>query len=304
MTFYLPIAEIEINLLLILFFGFVVGFMSGLFGVGGGFLMTPLLIFMGIPPSTAVGTESVQILGSSVSGAIAHSRKKNIDYEIGIFLLIGGIFGSTIGVILFNFLKESGNIDLIINILYVIFLSVIGTLMLIESTISLVKEEKNIVRKKKKRNFLDYLPLKLKFRHSGIYISIVLPISVGIITGLLASLMGVGGGFIMVPAMIYLFRMGTVSAIGTSLFQIVFVTLNSSILQATYNLSVDLILAIFLLIGGVIGAQYGSKFTSRFKGEQLRVLLALIVILVCVKMGIQLFNEPSINSRIIIQDAF
>ena len=304
MTFYLPIAEIEINLLLILFFGFVVGFMSGLFGVGGGFLMTPLLIFMGIPPSTAVGTESVQILGSSVSGAIAHSRKKNIDYEIGIFLLIGGIFGSTIGVILFNFLKESGNIDLIINILYVIFLSVIGTLMLIESTISLVKEEKNIVRKKKKRNFLDYLPFKLKFRHSGIYISIILPISVGIITGLLASLMGVGGGFIMVPAMIYLFRMGTVSAIGTSLFQIVFVTLNSSILQATYNLSVDLILAIFLLIGGVIGAQYGSKFTSRFKGEQLRVLLALIVILVCVKMGIQLFNEPSINSRIIIQDAF
>ena len=304
MTFYLPIAEIEINLLLILFFGFVVGFMSGLFGVGGGFLMTPLLIFMGIPPSTAVGTESVQILGSSVSGAIAHSRKKNIDYEIGIFLLIGGIFGSTIGVILFNFLKESGNIDLIINILYVIFLSVIGTLMLIESTISLVKEEKNIVRKKKKRIFLDYLPLKLKFRHSGIYISIILPISVGIITGLLASLMGVGGGFIMVPAMIYLFRMGTVSAIGTSLFQIVFVTLNSSILQATYNLSVDLILAIFLLIGGVIGAQYGSKFTSRFKGEQLRVLLALIVILVCVKMGIQLFNEPSINSRIIIQDAF
>ena len=304
MTFYLPIAEIEINLLLILFFGFIVGFMSGLFGVGGGFLMTPFLIFMGIPPSTAVGTESVQILGSSVSGAIAHSRKRNIDYEIGIFLLVGGIFGSTIGVILFNFLKESGNIDLIINILYVIFLSVIGTLMLIESTISLVKDEKKVVRKKKKRSFLDYLPLKLKFRHSGIYISIILPISIGIITGFLASLMGVGGGFIMVPAMIYLFRMGTVSAIGTSLFQIVFVTLNSSILQATYNLSVDLILAIFLLIGGVIGAQYGSKFTSKFKGEQLRVLLALIVILVCIKMGIQLFNEPSINSRIIIQDAF
>ncbi|MAR64286.1 MAG: permease [Rickettsiales bacterium] len=303
MTFYLPIAEIEINLLIILFFGFVVGFMSGLFGVGGGFLMTPLLIFMGIPPSTAVGTESVQILGSSVSGALAHSRKKNIDYEIGIFLLIGGIFGSTFGVILFNFLKQSGNIDLIINILYVIFLSVIGVLMLIESTISLVKDDKSLL-KKRKRNLLDYLPLKLRFRQSGIYISIILPIFVGIITGFLASLMGVGGGFIMVPAMIYLFRMGTVSAIGTSLFQIVFVTLNSSILQATYNLSVDLILAIFLLIGGVIGAQYGSKFTSKFKGEQLRVLLAIIVILVCIKMGIELFNEPSINSRIIIQDAF
>ena len=303
MTFYLPIAEIEINLLIILFFGFVVGFMSGLFGVGGGFLMTPLLIFMGIPPSTAVGTESVQILGSSVSGALAHSRKKNIDYEIGIFLLIGGIFGSTFGVILFNFLKQSGNIDLIINILYVIFLSIIGILMLIESTISLVKDEKSLL-KKRKRNFLDYLPLKLKFRHSGIYISIILPVFVGIITGFLASLMGVGGGFIMVPAMIYLFRMGTVSAIGTSLFQIVFVTLNSSILQATYNLSVDLILAIFLLIGGVIGAQYGSKYTSKFKGEQLRVLLAIIVLLVCIKMGIELFNEPSINSRIIIQDAY
>ena len=162
MTFYLPIAEIEINLLVILFFGFVVGFMSGLFGVGGGFLMTPLLIFMGIPPSTAVGTESVQILGSSVSGAIAHSRKKNIDYEIGIFLLIGGIFGSTVGVILFNFLKESGNIDLIINILYVIFLSIIGILMLIESTISLVKEEKQIVKKKKKKKLFRLSPFKIK----------------------------------------------------------------------------------------------------------------------------------------------
>ena len=303
--FYLPIAEIEINLLVILFFGFIVGFMSGLFGVGGGFLMTPLLIFLGIPPSTAVGTESVQILGSSVSGAIAHSRKKNIDYEIGIFLLIGGIFGSTVGVVLFNFLKESGNIDLIINILYVIFLSVIGFLMFIESSISLVKAPENkSLRFKKKRNFLDSLPLKLRFRHSGIYISLLLPISVGVITGFLASLMGVGGGFIMVPAMIYLFRMGTVSAIGTSLFQIVFVTLNVSILQATYNLSVDLILAIFLLVGGVIGAQYGSKYTSKFKGEQIRIVLALIVIIVCIKMGVELINEPSTNSRIIIQDAY
>ena len=304
--FYLPIAEIEINLFVILFFGFVVGFMSGLFGVGGWFLMTPLLIFLGIPPSTAVGTESVQILGSSVSGAIAHSRKKNIDYEIGIFLLIGGIFGSTVGVVLFNFLKESGNIDLIINILYVIFLLVIGSLMLIESTISLIRpiQKADLNLKRRKRRFLDFLPLKLRFRHSGIYISILLPILVGMITGFLASLMGVGGGFIMVPAMIYLFRMGTVSAIGTSLFQIVFVTLNVSILQATYNFSVDLILAIFLLIGGVIGAQYGSKYTSRFKGEQIRIFLALIVIIVCIKMGIELINEPLMNSRIIIQDAY
>ena len=305
MTFYLPIAEIEINLLIILFFGFIVGFMSGLFGVGGGFLMTPLLIFMGIPPSTAVGTESVQILGSSVSGAIAHGRKKNIDYEIGSFLLIGGIFGSTFGIMIFNFLKESGNIDLIINILYVIFLLVIGVLMFIESIFSLINKP-TVLKKtqKKKRNILDYLPLKLRFRQSGIYMSALLPVIVGSFTGFLASLMGVGGGFVMVPAMIYLFRMGTVSAIGTSLFQIVFVTLNVSILQATYNLSVDLILAVFLLIGGVIGAQYGSKYTSKFKGEQIRVFLAVIVIIVCVKMGLELINEPPMNSRIIIQDAF
>ena len=306
MTFYLPIAEIEINLLIILFLGFIVGFMSGLFGVGGGFLMTPLLIFMGIPASTAVGTESVQILGSSVSGAIAHGRKKNIDYEIGIFLLIGGIFGSTVGVIIFNFLKESGNLDLIINILYVIFLMIIGFLMLIESSLSLIKEpnKTNKSKLKKKRSFLQMLPLKLKFRQSKIYMSILLPISVGIFTGFLSSLMGVGGGFIMVPAMIYLFRMGTVSAIGTSLFQIVFVTLNVSILQATYNLSVDLILAVFLLLGGVIGAQYGSKYTSKFRGEHIRILLAIIVIIVCIKMGMELINEPLVNSRIIIQDAF
>ena len=304
MSFYLPVAEIEINLLIILFFGFLVGFMSGLFGVGGGFLMTPLLIFMGIPAATAVGTESVQILGSSVSGAIAHSRKKNIDYEIGAFLLVGGIFGSTIGVIIFNFLKEAGNIDLIIKFLYMLFLAIIGSLMLIESSISLIKEKKFIKKEKRRRTLLDYLPLKFKFRRSKIYISILLPVNVGIFVGFLASFMGVGGGFVMVPAMIYLFRMGTVTAIGTSLFQIVFVTLNVSILHATFNLTVDLKLAIFLLVGGVIGAQYGSKYTSKFKGEQIRIFLALIVLIVCLKMGIELISEPSTNSRIIIQDAY
>tara|TARA_B100000900_G_scaffold387915_1_gene379555 strand:+ start:44 stop:958 length:915 start_codon:yes stop_codon:yes gene_type:complete len=303
MSFYLPIADIQINLLIILFFGFLVGFMSGLFGVGGGFLMTPLLIFMGIPPATAVGTESVQILGSSVSGAMAHGLKKNIDYEIGVFLLIGGIFGSTTGVILFNFLKESGNIDLIIKFLYILFLAVIGTLMFVESTISLFKEDKvEVSVKKRRRSFLDFLPLKLRFRQSKIFISILLPIFVGIFVGFLASFMGVGGGFVMVPAMIYIFGMGTVLAIGTSLFQIVFVTLNVTILHATFNYSVDLILAIFLLVGGVIGAQYGSKFTSKFKGEQIRILLAIIVLIVCLKMGVELVSEPNANSRIILQN--
>ena len=299
----MPIADIEINLLIILFFGFVVGFMSGLFGVGGGFLMTPLLIFMGIPPATAVGTESVQILGSSVSGAMAHGIKKNIDYEIGTFLLIGGIFGSTLGVILFNFFKESGNIDLIIKFLYILFLAIIGTLMLIESTLSIFREKKTeSPLRQSRRGFLHSLPLKLKFRKSKIFISILLPINVGVFVGFLSAFMGVGGGFVMVPAMIYIFRMGTVIAIGTSLFQIVFVTLNVSILHATFNYSVDLILAIFLLIGGVIGAQYGSKFTSKFKGEQIRVFLAMIVLVVCIKMGLELVSEPLINSRIILQN--
>jgi uncharacterized membrane protein YfcA len=175
--------------------------------------------------------------------------------------------------------------------------------MLIESSISLVSEKKvETIAKKKKRNFLDFLPMKIKFRQSKIYISILLPISVGIFVGFLSALMGVGGGFVMVPAMIYIFRMGTVLAIGTSLFQIVFVTLNVSILHATFNFSVDLILAIFLLIGGVIGAQYGSKFTSKFKGEQIRILLALIVLGVCIKMGLELVSEPLSNSRIILQN--
>ncbi len=302
MYYFLPIAEIEINILIILLSGLFVGFLSGLFGVGGGFLMTPILIFLGIPPATAVATESTQILGSSVSGATAHGRKNNIDYEIGIFLLVGGIFGSSLGVVFFKFMRESGNIDLIISIMYIIFLAIIGILMFVESALSLFKDSEIKKRTRKKRNFLDSLPLKLKFKRSKIYKSILLPIIIGSFVGILSALMGVGGGFVMVPAMIYLLKMSTVTAIGTSLFQIVFVTANVTILQATYNQSVDLILAIFLLIGGVIGAQIGSRYTSRFKGEQLRILLASVVIIVCFKMSFDLAREPLMNSRIIIQE--
>lgn len=302
MLYYLPIAGVEINVLIILSAGFFVGFLSGLFGVGGGFLMTPILIFLGIPPVTAVSTEANQILGSSVSGAIAHGRKNNIDFEIGFFLLIGGIFGSTLGVIFFKFMRDAGNIDLIISLLYIIFLAIIGTLMFVESALSLYRKPSHAIKKKMKRNFLDGLPLKFKFRKSKLYISLIIPVVIGAFVGVLSALMGVGGGFIMVPAMIYLLGMNTVAAIGTSLFQIVFVTANVTILQATYNQSVDLILAIFLLIGGVIGAQFGSRYTSKFRGEQLRILLASLVILVCLKMSFDLVNEPSLNSRIIIQE--
>lgn len=302
MTIFLPIAEVEINIILLLLAGLGVGFMSGFFGVGGGFLMTPLLIFLGIPPATAVGTEANQILGSSASGAIAHGRKKNIDYEIGLFLLLGGIFGSTVGVVLFKFMRETGNIDLMISLLYIVFLFIIGSLMLIESSLSILNKTQDYKIRTKKRNVFDSLPLKFKFRQSRKYISIILPVGIGVIVGLLSALMGVGGGFIMVPAMIYILGMSTISAIGTSLFQIVFVTANVVILQATYNQSVDIILAIFLLFGGVIGAQIGSKYAVKLKGEQLRILLAFIVLLVCLKMGFDLIEEPNMNSRIIIQE--
>ena len=302
MIHYLPIAELEVNIFIILSSGFVVGFMSGLFGVGGGFLMTPILIFLGIPPATAVATEANQILGSSSSGAVAHGSKGNIDYEIGLFLLIGGIFGSTLGVIFFKFMRDAGNLDLIISILYILFLATIGTLMFAESALSMYRKEVSTTRIKAKRNIFHKLPLRFRFRKSKIYISILLPIFIGCFVGILSALMGVGGGFVMVPAMIYLLGMNTVSAVGTSLFQIVFVTMNVTILQATFNQAVDLVLAVYLLIGGVIGAQFGSRYTSRLKGEQLRVLLAIIVMIVCFKMSFDLVSEPVINSRIIIQE--
>ena len=298
----LPIAQVEINIIIILIAGLGVGFLSGLFGVGGGFLMTPLLIFLGIPPATAVGTEANQILGSSVSGGIAHGRKGNIDYEIGLFLLIGGIFGSTVGVVIFRLMRDAGKIDLIISLLYIAFLTIIGSLMLYESVKVLIQKENKLTLRKRRRSFIHSLPMKFKFRKSMIYVSILIPISIGLFVGFLSSLMGVGGGFIMVPAMIYLLGMKTIAAIGTSLFQIVFVTANIVILQATYNQSVDLILAILLLFGGVVGAQLGSKYSMKIKGEYLRVCLAMLVLLVSLKMSMDLLNEPSSDSRIIIQE--
>ena len=298
----LPIAQVEINIIVILIAGLGVGFLSGLFGVGGGFLMTPLLIFLGIPPATAVGTEANQILGSSVSGGVAHGRRGNIDYEIGLFLLIGGIFGSTVGVVLFRLMRDAGKIDLLISLLYIAFLTIIGSLMLYESIKALMQKDNRPKLVKRKRNFIHSLPLKFKFRKSMIYISILIPIAIGLFVGFLSALMGVGGGFILVPAMIYLLRMKTIAAIGTSLFQICFVTANIVILQATYNQSVDLILAIILLIGGVIGAQIGSKYSMKIKGEYLRVCLASLVLLVSLKMSVDLLNEPTTDSRIIIQE--
>ena len=293
MQIYLPIAEVSVNIFLILGMGGGVGFLSGLFGVGGGFLMTPLLIFIGIPPAVAVATEANQIVASSVSGVLAHWKRGNVDIKMGVMLLVGGVIGSTFGVWLFTFLKTLGQVDLVIKLSYVIFLGVIGSLMFIESLNAMRKSKKAAPAKRRGHTGWQHsLPFKMRFRKSKLYISSILPIGVGIVVGILSAIMGVGGGFIMVPAMIYLLGMPTAVVVGTSLFQIIFVTANVTVLQAVNNFAVDVVLAMLLLFGAVIGAQFGAKAGAKLKGEQLRGLLALMVIGVCIKIGLDLTLTP------------
>lgn len=292
MQIYLPIAEVSVNIFLILGMGGGVGFLSGLFGVGGGFLMTPLLIFIGIPPAVAVATEANQIVASSISGVLAHWKRGNVDIKMGVMLLIGGVIGSTLGVWLFTYLKTLGQIDLVIKLSYVIFLGVIGSLMFIESLNAMRPSKRGAPPKRKKHNFLHALPFKMRFRRSKLYISAILPIGIGVLVGILSAIMGVGGGFIMVPAMIYLLGMPTAVVVGTSLFQIIFVTANVTVLQSVNNFAVDVVLAMLLLFGAVIGAQFGAKAGAKLKGEQLRVLLALMVIGMCIKIGLDLTLTP------------
>jgi len=300
---YLPIAEISVNVFLILGMGGGIGFLSGLFGVGGGFLMTPLLIFIGVPPAVAVGTEANQIVASSVSGVLAHMRRGNVDFKMGFILLIGGLVGSGLGVWLFKFLRSLGQIDLAISLSYVVFLGIIGGLMFIESLNALFKTRRVAksagaaaapgARGGSRHTWIHGLPLKMRFRKSKLYISAILPFAVGALVGVLAAIMGVGGGFVMVPAMIYLLGMPTQVVVGTSLFQIIFVTANTTFLQATFNQTVDVVLALLLLTGAVIGAQFGAKAGAKLKGEQLRVLLALMVLFVCAKLGFDMIVTPS-----------
>ena len=286
MQIYLPIAEVSINVFLVLGLGGGVGFLSGLFGVGGGFLMTPLLIFFGIPPAVAVGTEANQIVASSVSGVLAHWRRGNVDFKMGFVLLAGGLVGSSLGVLLFAFLRSLGQIDLVIKLSYVFFLGIIGSLMFIESLRALQRRKTagGDRRKLHKHTWMHGLPMKMRFRKSKLYISAIVPFAVGALVGVLAAIMGVGGGFIMVPAMIYLLGMPTAVVVGTSLFQIIFVTANVTFLQAYANQTVDVVLALLLLTGAVIGAQIGAKFGARLRGEQLRIILAIMVLLVCGKL--------------------
>jgi hypothetical protein len=271
-----------------------VGFLSGLFGVGGGFLMTPLLIFAGIPPAVAVATEANQIVASSVSGALAHWRRGNVDLKMGIVLLLGGIIGSTLGVWVFGLLQGLGQIDLVIRLSYVVFLGIIGALMLVESLKAISRQRKPGGKRRKlhQHNWLHGLPFKMRFRRSKLYISALLPLGIGILVGILAAIMGVGGGFIMVPAMIYLLGMPTAMVVGTSLFQIIFVTANVTFLQAWQNQTVDIFLALLLLTGGVIGAQLGTRAGAKLPGEQLRSMLALIVLGVCARLAYELLARP------------
>ena len=296
MHFYLPVAEMSANVFIFLAMGGAVGFLSGLFGVGGGFLMTPLLIFSGIPPAVAVGTELAQIAASSVSGAFAQWRRKNIDFMMGAVLLAGGIVGSVFGVQLVGSLRRLGLFDFFVAACYVTFLGVIGTLMLIESVNTMRKTRAGAsasARRPGQHNWIHRLPLKLRFQRSKLYISAIPPLLIGLFVGLLAAIMGVGGGFIMVPAMIYLLRVPTNIVVGTSLFQIVFLTAATTVLHASQNQTVDVVLAVLLMLGGVVGAQFGAVAGERLKAEQLRFLLAALVLMVGLRFAWQLIAPPS-----------
>ncbi|MBL8690316.1 MAG: sulfite exporter TauE/SafE family protein [Rhodospirillaceae bacterium] len=296
MHVYLPIAELSVNWFILLLVGGGVGFLSGMFGVGGGFLMTPLLIFLGVPAPVAVGTGAAQILASSVSGVLAHWRRQNVDVQMGVALTAGGFLGSVLGIWIFTVLRQAGQVDLVIRICFVLFLGGVGGLMLIESARTWFRQATAPgVRKRKlhEHHWLHGLPLKLRFRRSKLYISALLPLAVGFAIGVLTAIMGVGGGFILVPAMIYILGMPTQMVVGTSLFQTLFVAANVTILQSVTNQTVDVLLAILLIVGGVVGAQLGTRFGARLRGEQLRILLALLVLGVGLRLAFDLFTTPA-----------
>jgi uncharacterized membrane protein YfcA len=292
---YLPIAEISVNLLVMLGLGAAIGVLSGMFGVGGGFLLTPLLMFSGIPPAIAVATGANQIVATSVSGALAQWRRGNIDLRMGFVLIAGGVIGALVGVFLLKVLRELGQAGLIISLTYVAFLGVIGSLMLWESIRAMrrARAGKPVgTRRSGQHNWIHGLPFKMRFPRSRLYISAIPPLVIGAMVGLLASFLGVGGGFIMVPAMIYLLRMPTNIVIGTSLFQIIFVTAIVTLLHATLNNTVDVVLAFILVAGGVIGGQWGVRAGQKLKGEQLRALLAVMVLAVAVRLLFDLVLKP------------
>jgi len=295
MDLYLPIAGLSVNIFVIIGLGALVGILSGMFGVGGGFLTTPLLIFYGIPPAVAVASAATQITGASVSGVFAHGRRGGVDFVMGTVLVVGGAIGSLSGGVAFRALQDSGQIDTVVGLLYVFLLGGIGVLMAREAIGSLValwRGEPVAARTKRHHKLLAALPLRWRFYASGLYISPLAPLALGFVTGLLTVLMGVGGGFLLVPAMIYLLGMSTRVVVGTSLFQILFVTAATTLVHATTTKAVDIVLAVLLLIGSVTGAQVGARFAQTVKPEYLRLFLAFIVLVVAIRMALGLGWRP------------
>ena len=295
MNIYLPIAELSVNIFIIFSLGGAVGFLSGMLGLGGGFLMTPLLMFIGIPPNVAVATSANQIVAASVSGALSHWRQGLVDVKMGMYLLLGGLFGSFTGIWIFKLLSNAGQIETFLAIVYFILLFSIGTLMLIESS-QVIRDrirKRTVKRKLHYHNWAHRLPFKVRFYSSNLYISVIPPIIIGYFIGILSATMGIGGSFILIPAMIYFIGMPTSKVIGTSLFQIIFITAFVTLLHATSTFAVDAVLAFSLILSSVIGAQLGVMFTNKFRGEELRALLAIIVLAVAFKIGIDLLIQPT-----------
>ena len=295
MDVYLPIANLSVNGLVIVALGLLTGVLSGMFGVGGGFLTTPLLIFYGVPPTVAAASAASQVTGASVSGVFAHSRRGGVDYQMGVVLVAGGLMGTGIGALLFRFLQQLGQIDTVINILYVLMLGSIGTIMARESWQALQAEKAGVKlppRKRRHHPIVTSLPLRWRFYRSGLYISPLAPLILGVITGVMTMLMGIGGGFVLVPAMLYILGMSASVVVGTSLFQILFVTMATTMMHAMTTKAVDLVLAVMLLLGSVSGAQLGAKYANRASPIKLRLLLASIVLLVAFRMALGLGYHP------------
>jgi uncharacterized membrane protein YfcA len=295
MEIYLPIAEISVNWAMILSMGAAVGFLSGMFGVGGGFLMTPLLVFYGVPPAIAVATQAPHITATSVSGTLAQWRKGGVDIKMGAVMLAGGLTGSLLGVEIFGFLQNAGQIELVVTAGYVILLGSIGALMLNESLrviLAMRRGGQRAANTRVEHNWVHGLPLKLRFRRSKLYISVIPPAVLGLFVGMLTAVLGVGGGFLLVPAMIYVLRMPTNVVVGTSQFQILFVTAATTIFHAIANQTVDLTLAVLLIVGGIVGVQWGVRVAARLRGEELRALLGVLVVLVAVRLLIDLVTPP------------
>ena len=304
MDVYLPIAAVTQDVFVLLALGLCVGFISGIFGVGGGFLLTPLLIFIGVPQAVAVASSANQLVGASLSGVLTHWKRGNVDFKMGGVLSAGGFVGSAAGVALFTLLRRLGQIDLVISLSYVLLLGTLGALMMIESVGAIVRARQPGARRRRlhQHTWFHGLPFKVRFRRSKLYISALLPLGLGFAIGVLSAILGIGGGFLVVPAMIYVLGMPTSVVPGTSLMQTVFIAASVTVLQALTNQTVDGVLALIMLIGGVIGVQYGARYGARLRGEYLRVLLALLILAVGAKLLVDLTVPPDSRYSIVVRE--